>query len=234
VLLNIKQHIKSALEKLIKNHKKVILFLLIMDFILLILHLLLGSQLGFFHLDYEKNLPTTYQSLKLIVFGGIFLYLGLKTKLAKEAKIFAIMLGLAIIGLGLDEGLEIHENIWQVFEYIPFLRPDVVVPATLEAGFYSSIWLVYYTPIIAAFLVWCGYWLRYFHKKIPSNIGWIVSSLVFITVVVVMELLSSTGMYPDHTYFIMITIEETAEMLFATTIIMVGLKTIKHGMKTNK
>jgi hypothetical protein len=234
VLLERNQVMKSALKNLIKNHKKVILSLLIIDFFLLALHLLLGQQMEFFHLDFERNLPTAYQSLKLISFGGIFVYLGLKTKLVKEAKVFATLLGLAIVGLGLDEGLEIHENIWRVFEYIPFLRPDVVVPATLDAGFRSSIWLVYYTPIIGAFLIWCGYWLRYFHKEIKSNVGWLLASVACMIIVIAMELLSSTGMYPDQTYLVMVTIEEVAEMLFATTIIMVGLKTIKHGMKTHK
>ncbi len=212
--------------KLFKNNETLFKTLIVLDFIILILHLLFGQQSQFFHLDFEQNLPTAYQSFKLIIFGILFLFLSLKSKLQRELKSFIIPLAIFIIALGFDELLQIHENIYRLFEIFDWLHPSRIVEASMNRGYRSSLWILYYMPIIVIFVFWSGYWLRYFQSKMKRNF-WIIglSSLCLFTVLIT-EILSSTGAYSDQTYFWLVTLEESAELIFATTLIFVGSKVI--------
>lgn len=209
---------------LVNNYKTIFLSIIVIDVVMLTLHLLLGRQMHFFHLDYEANLPTAYQSLKLIVFGLIFFILGITRKFTGEIKYFIIPLSISMIFLGLDEGLQIHENIYRIFELFDWLHPSKIVAASMKMGYKSSLWILYYLPIIMLFVFWCGYWVRYFQSKIRSNFLIILISSFSLFVVLIAEVLSSTGSYSEASYFILITFEEVAELIFASTLTLIGLK----------
>jgi hypothetical protein len=220
---------RSFFTYLLYNTKIVFYWLIGIDLFILSLHLLFGSHSQFFHLDFEQNLPTFYQSFKLVFFGIIFFILGLKKSIKLDIKSFILPLSLVLIFLGLDELLQIHENIYRIFELFDLFHPSKIVEASMKMGYKSSLWILYYLPFIFVFIFWSGYWLRYFQSKMRNN-AWIlvVSSLCLFTVLLA-EIFSSTGSFAENTYYWLITIEETAEMILASTLILAGSKMLnKH------
>lgn len=213
------------LQKLTQRNR-LFFVLLSIDFLILLLHVLFGREQQIFHLDFEQNLPTFYQSLKLLSFGCIFFLLGWSKHVVPNLRAFIIPLSLFMVVLGFDELLQIHENIYRVFEFFDVLHPSKVVEASMRVGYQSSLWILYYIPFIAIFVFWSGYWLKYFQSK-SKNIAWImsVSSLSLFTVLMT-EILSSTGSYSQETYFWLITLEETAEMLLASTLVHIGSRVL--------
>lgn len=210
--------------QLLLSHRSIFLHLLTIDLILVFLHLSYGHTNWLLHLDMEQNIPTYYQSFKLIIFGTCFLFIGVFTKVKSEVKTFLIPLAMILVLLGFDELLQIHENIYKIFEYFPWFHPSKIVDASMKMGYRSSLWILYYLPFIILFVFWSGYWLRYFQAKMKSNYHLIFISSICLFAVLLMEILGSTGTYDDNTYFLMVAIEETAEMLFATTLVLVGSK----------
>lgn len=216
-------------KQFFRQHQRIFITLLILDGGVLLLHLLFARHALFFHLDFEQNLPTIYQSGKLLIFGTVFFFLSISRRITKEIKAFLIPLALAIIFLGLDELFQIHENIYRAFEYWDRFHPSRIVEISMNMGYRSSLWLLYYFPFIALFLFWSGYWLHYFQAKIKDNFWIIVVSSLALFTVLITEILSSTGTYDDQSYFWLITIEETAEMLLGSTLVLVGCKMLnKH------
>ncbi len=191
---------------------------------MVLLHLLFGRQTPFFHLDLENNLPTFYQSGKLLLFGFFLFSLALTKKLSAEIKFFMIPLTLVITFLGLDELFQIHENIYRLFEFLPFLHPSKIVETSFKLGYRSSLWMLYYLPILLLFVFWGGYWLRYFQSRLKSNFWIILISLVSFFTVLLAEIIGTTGKHEENTYFWLVTIEEMAEMILASTLVFMGLK----------
>jgi hypothetical protein len=209
-----------------QSKKRVLIFLLSLDIILTILHILFGRQNFFFHLDIEHNLPTYYQGFKLIIFGIIFLVWFFKRKSNEKMPLFSLPFSLGMIFIGIDEVFEIHENIYRVFELTNFFHPERVIEATLDAGYRSSIWIIYYLPIIFTALIWLGYFLRHFQEKSKAVFKLLILSCFLVFIVFLMEILSSSGLFSDETYFWMITVEETAEAIFGTALVAIGLLTL--------
>jgi hypothetical protein len=221
--------VNSFLINIFNNHKTVFYCLLSFDALVLVLHLILGNQNHFFHLDFEQNLPTVYQSLKLIIFGGIFFVLGLKKSIKLDIKSFILPLSLVLVFLGLDELLQIHENIYRIFESLDLFHPSKIVEASMKMGYRSSLWILYYLPFIVIFVFWSGYWLRYFQSKMKNNTWVLIISSLSLFTVLLTEILSSTGSFSETTYFWLVTLEESAEMLLASTLILIGSKVLdKH------
>lgn len=216
----------SYAYKFLQNYRSVFVSLIFFDVLILLLHVFLSAYHPLFHLDHERNLPTLYQSLKLILFGFFFFAVSFSHKLSKEFKGFMFPLAVSITLLGFDEMLQIHENIYRIFEFFDLFHPSKIVDASMKLGYRSSLWMLYYLPIFFIFIFWIGYWVRFFQSKLVSNFWVIIVSCVSLFSVLCMEILSSAGTFSDHTYFWMITLEEVGEMLFASTIILVGLKVL--------
>jgi hypothetical protein len=210
-------------------HRPLHLFygLLALDGLIVLLHLMFGPSSNFFHLDMERNLPTYYQSFKLFAIGLLLFWGNLKLKLSTEMKVFTLTLALALTALGLDEMLEIHENIYRVYQYIPGLSPEQVVTASLDMGYRSSLWLIYYIPVFFIFTLWCGYWLRYFQTSFKSNFWLIIISATSLFGVLVAEIIGSSGLLSPGAYFWIVTFEEAAELTFATSFALVGIKALR-------
>lgn len=210
---------------------KLLILLLCLDLGIVLLHVFVGQRYHFFHLDFEQNLPTFYQSAKLLIAGSIFLVASLALKMKKEFKVFLVPLSVFFIGLGVDELFQLHENMYRIFEVFDWLHPSRIVEASMRMGYRSSLWILYYLPFIVVFVFWSGYWLRYFQSKIKSNFALVAfSSLCFFTVLLA-EVLSSTGTYSEAAYYWLITLEETAEMLLASSLVIVGYKTLHSATR---
>ncbi len=221
---------KSFFIKIFNQTKHFFLWLICLDLLVLTLHLIFGNFNHFFHLDFEQNLPTYYQSFKLIGFGMIFFIFSFSKSLTLNIKSFVIPLSLVLVFLGLDELLQIHENIYRIFEFFDLFHPSKIVEASMKMGYRSSLWILYYLPLIFIFVFWSGYWLRYFQAKMKNNAWVLVISSLSLFTVILAEILSSTGSYNENAYFWLITVEETAEMLLSSTLILVGSKIIsKHS-----
>lgn len=221
----------KVLPTLIKHPQKVFWWLFALDLTIVVLHIFWGSSHTFFHLDLEKNLPTAYQSLKLIGFASLYTVLLFRKKATKATQLFVIPLSIVLLSWGLDELFQIHENIYRLFEYLPWLHPSKVVSLSMQLGYRSSLWILYYLPFIFLFVLWCGYWLRTFQTTLRINFPTITLSIICLFVVLIAEVISSTGMYSETVYFWIITCEEMAEMLFATTLVTAGLRSIGNGLK---
>ncbi|HOU75789.1 MAG TPA: hypothetical protein PK957_01540 [Candidatus Dojkabacteria bacterium] len=57
----------------INKQQRIAILLLLVDFLMLLLHLVFGKKYGLFNIDWERNVPTMYQAFKLIVVGSICL-----------------------------------------------------------------------------------------------------------------------------------------------------------------
>lgn len=202
--------------------------LLLADLLVLVLHLLFSGHSTFFHLDFEQNLPTIYQSGKLLFFGILFLLSTTTKKSCFELRSFIVPLSVFMIALGIDELFQVHENIYRVFEHVNWLHPSRIVDISMGLGYKSSLWILYYLPVIFLFVFWSGYWLRYFQSKFTSNYLIALLSAVSMFIIILSEVLSSTGSFSDQAYFWMITIEETAEMLLASSLAIVGSKMLER------
>lgn len=142
-------------------------------------------------------------------------------------KWFVVPLAICLFMLGLDELLQIHENVYKIFSALDLLHPSKIVEASMRLGYRSSLWILYYLPIIFAFVFWSGYWLRYFQDKMKNNARVILLSSLCLFTVLLAEVLSSTGSYSESGYYWLVTVEETAEMLFASSLIYVGIKALR-------
>ena len=99
-----------------------------------------------------------------------------------------------------------------------------MVDVSLELGYRSSLWIIYYLPIIFIYFFWSGYWFHYFQTKLKNGAWVIAVSSILLLIILSMELLGSSGVYSEDIYFKLITIEEIAELLFATLLIAATLK----------
>lgn len=223
---------KSLVRQL--SQKKISLFivLIVFDILIVCLHLLFGNKNTFFHLDFENNLPTYYQAGKLIVFGSFLLILGFTRFVKRNVKSFILPLSFFLVVVGFDELLQIHENIYRIFEFFEWLHPSKIVDASMKLGYKSSLWILYYLPFIVLFVFWSGYWLRYFQTLMKKNAVLLLSSSACISVVLLCEILSSTGTYTETTYFGLVTFEEMAELLFASTLVFLGATVSSQNIKT--
>ncbi len=221
---------KRKINEFLINKKTLFFWLIGIDTSILVLHLLLGHLSQFFHLDFEQNLPTVYQSFKLIIFGIIFFTVGLKKSIKQENKRFILPLSLVLVFLGLDELLQIHENIYRIFELFDLFHPSKIVELSIRMGYRSSLWILYYLPFIFIFVFWSGYWLRYFQSKMKTNTWILFLSSLCLFIILLTEIFSSTGSFPETTYFWLVTVEETAEMLLASTLILVGSKMLNKQL----
>src|SRR5690606_13150427 len=123
------------------------------------------------------------------------------------------------------------ENIYRIFELFDLFHPSKIVEASMKMGYRSSLWILYYLPFIVIFVFWSGYWLRYFQSKMRNNALILVMSSLCLFCVLLAEILSSSGSFAESTYFWLVTIEETAEMLLASTLVLVGTKMLSTHSK---
>ena len=224
--------------KFIKKHP-IIFLVLLLDLIIVILHLTLGGFSSFFHLDFEHNLPTLYQSAKLIAVGAVAAVVIWQLSLMKNLKradiIFYSLFGAGFVFLGLDELGQLHENVDYFVREVNPGYADAQLELLQSVGYRSSTWMVYYAPIMLAASFYFVYAWKYIKDNIPKVKPAFLTMLVMFSLVIIFEFVSNQGYTDPGLYQIYITIEESAEMLGATAGLAVMLSPfMKNTQKIKK
>jgi hypothetical protein len=197
--------------------RKWLLFLIGLDLFLLVMHFWVGFDTPLWNLDVERNIPTIYQAVKMAVVGLLLLF--------RRSKMW--VLGLAILYVGIDEGLEIHEHsetyLHQIWPWMAVAMTDWLV----SIGYHSSYWMVIYSPIV---LVFGLYLLLVFPSRDWSVWKILLPSIVCFGLVVVVEYLTSQGQMSPTEYHLWVGFEELFEKVGATNLI--RLLAWKPGTRT--
>jgi len=94
----------------------------------------------FFSVRYERNLPTFFSSLNLLIGAILGICLFAQSKGSREKRFWAVA-AVALLIMGYDEAAQIHEFYGQKIHSIIFNG---------EPGLFASKWLQIYIPIITA------------------------------------------------------------------------------------
>jgi len=203
-----------------KKHKFLFLWLCL-DGLTVILHIALSGITGFFDLDKEQNLPTVYQSFKLILAGNMVLFIAwlelsvLKTR-DKARLWFMAILAVLFLYIGLDELGQLHET---VEFYVQEVSPGFaffVVETAKSLGIKSAVWLLYYAPFILASIPFFIYLIYYSFKVCGKKTYLIVFMTLLFFLVVCLEWIGSAGVYWGWHYQVIMIAEESAEKVGAS------------------
>jgi len=184
-------------------------FEIILIALYLIIKLALHSQMKFFDLDLENNLPSWFSASQLLVTGLIFiLKFRLPNSITNINPYFFLLLGLGYIFLSLDEAASIHEKLNYPLQLLSNAMPR------FENDY--GVWILPYIIVGCIFLILTyksiiALWKEY---RQPTYLM-IVGTTIFITGGIVFEILSykylRTGATPIA-YFLEVAIEEFFEM----------------------
>jgi len=196
----------------ISNLPRQLLWLLAFDILLILIHLFLSWQYTFFHIDHEQNFPTYYQSFKLIIGAllGIYFY---KKSIKKIPKLLFLILIAISFWVGIDELLQIHENIYLIFEGHETLSAENVVNQSLTLGFDSSLWILYYAPFMIVVIGCLFFWIIKMDRQLKSVATALSVILILVVIVFATEILGSSGRFFNDYYQLLIVIEEGSELL---------------------
>lgn len=191
-------------------------FIFILDILIVFLHLYLGSQYFVFNLDYEHNIPTIYQTIKLLLIAQLLflpIYInGIFRKISKKEIFIWVPLILIFLFLGLDELGQIHENL---HGYISQLFPSQTrqyTEAFSEQGFISSDWLILYLPLFFFFVIYLGLFIKSTLKSRGKSILLLAAGALIILCVPVVEYINTSGV-EEGLYYVLMTFEELLEMI---------------------
>lgn len=193
---------------------QVLVLWLLLDLLMLMLHLVFGSQSYYFNLDVEHNLPTIYQATKLLTVGYLTLFNLLKAPRLKTAKKWLpYPLSLLLIFVGLDELGQIHEHTEFFVRQVSSETANAILAVAERFGYYSSTWMIYYLPL---FLLAGIYGLAVFYDvlRYHRSLLWpLALAGGLILLVLVFEFLGNQGQVESALYLTLIAYEELAEMV---------------------
>ncbi len=192
----------------ISRASKLLLSLFVLDGLVILLHLLYGHSNIFFHLDYEMNLPTLYQGIKLIITGLIMLRLVVARRFS-----FYVPLSLILIYLGIDEIFVLHESYeMMIYATLPELWQSIEVFAEV-IHYNSSRWVLYLLPVIVAVFVYISYISAYTKKRLPQQFPFFMVGFFLFALVIIFEILNSAPGLTWREHQVLIAFEEAAEMV---------------------
>jgi hypothetical protein len=196
--------------------KNNIIYLFIIDFIIIALHIMFASRTVFFDLDQEANLPTYYQAIKLIVIGSSILWFIISRAPARAMKRYLYPISLFLIYLGFDEGFMLHETAEMVLRQQSSLVEFKLTFITSNTSYNSSLWVLVFMPLIifliGLFLLNIKKMAKAFkHASTPMFIG-----AGFFVAVIVFEVLNSRGLENQTHYQILMIMEEGSEKIGAS------------------
>ena len=203
------------------NNYSFLLYWLLLDTAFVLLHLMTSHRTGLFHLDYEQNIPTIYQSAKLLAAGSLaILYIWLKKKMVgkiRRAELwFFAPLGAILIFIGLDELGQLHENI---YTYVLEIAPRFAIhsnEAVRHLGYSSTDWIIYYLPLIILSVFYFIYAISYTAKNYKDRVWLIIFMVISFLMVLLLEYLGTRQEHPAHVYERYFVFEEYLEMIGAT------------------
>ncbi|MGI6373814.1 MAG: hypothetical protein ACOX0C_00480 [Patescibacteria group bacterium] len=203
--------------------KKIIIWLLIIDLLLVGLHLLWGDQIYIFNLDYELTIPAYYSGLKLVTIGGL-MFLIFKLASKRRDKILYFFLSAFFTILAFDEISELHENLGEYFLSL-FSNFNIFAQA-------SFMWVIYLSPIIIGVIALLSYYIYSLRKNRAFSFA-LVGLIAFI-LVIVLEFIGGKiiHLYPQL-YYWEIVLEELLEMFGASFFLLATLNVFKEkfGLK---
>ena len=215
--------------------KQVLFFLLLIDCLMVLLHIWLGKNFGLFNMDWERNVPTMYQSFKLVLVGSVFLSIAIINRFIlrqRESKINIYWIGLAIVLLlmGFDEAAELHET-------LPFYLREVIPSFTSwyeglfsQLGFQSSIWIIYVMLLAPIGLIWILYVGKVvLYKYGKSLYPLLFAILIFFIGAVGFEFIGTLDeIFFSSNYGIMLILEELLEMIGGTIFVYYAVVELKR------
>lgn len=106
------------------------------------LFLIVGGEQ--YDLDMENNLPTMYQSAKIVFAAGVAGYLAWISRTSRKELLAWLTFAAGFIYLAADEWLQIHENVSRI--------TDEILLQTIGRVSFSA-WILAYIPVMIAALV---------------------------------------------------------------------------------
>ncbi|HEX9805096.1 MAG TPA: hypothetical protein VGA67_05430 [Candidatus Dojkabacteria bacterium] len=203
---------------------KALTTLLVLDLLMVLLHIVFSENLDLFHLDREQNIPTIYQSTKLLLAAiilGIHMFVFKFGKVTKGLSlVFWGILFLMIFSLGLDEVGQIHESIDHHLSQILPDQTEEYKEIYEDIGYKSAPWLLYYIPV---FLFAGGiffYLIREYLRTKNSTTLFIIIGLSFFLLVPLVEYINTNSSLTNPTsYENLIIVEELFEMVGASILL---------------
>lgn len=189
---------------------------------MVILHLVLGRSIDFFHLDIEQNFPTAYQGAKLIVtsaivFTHLYLLYFINGKFKLKASLIWLPFYVMFLFLGIDELSQFHESFSTkivasgsepIADYVSFFD---------RFDFTSATWLILYIPVFLVFIsyvyLFAKLLLRHHRKEV---VYLIIGSAMFLFVPVLEYVNTSREFWGTDMYENLMIAEETFEMMGTT------------------
>ena len=154
--------------------------------------------------DSEKNLPTLYSSLQLMLASSLLVVIGSRHKSSGESYAPWHALAAIFLYLGIDEFVQIHER------FLDFVREDFQL-----TGLFYYAWVVPYGIGVLTFVIAFSKFLM----KLPRKTArwFIASGAIFVTGAIGFEMLGARHYeaygLDNVAYSILYTCEESLEML---------------------
>lgn len=215
------------IKEFFKENRNIILVLLTIDVLLVVFHIIFpGNYL--FNLDFEFNVPTIYQGLKLISIGILAIMIIWEIYFKKESIIkswFWIFWSMMFLFLGVDEIGQIHENISGYMKKILGTGAVDYESSLVELGYSSTTWLPYYAILFVISTVIVAFFVKKEYVKNKKNtkiliIGW----LLLLGVIVVEYINTMTAIMFQQGYGSLVVLEESLEMFGASFLLLFTLE----------
>lgn len=215
------------------NLRYFILSFFVFDIVIVLIHITFG-QFSMFNLDYEQNLPTIYQSIKLIIIGFILFLIAIvfKTLKSKVQYLWGSLATLFVF-LGLDEVGQLHENLPAKLQELNPSSSVSYMEAFKSNGFDSSDWLLFYIPVfILAGIIMVQFLKSLYSENRRLFIVFMIGTLLFFMVPLV-ELVntSPTNELNQQRHWDLIILEESLEMLGASTFLAFTSLSLKNLLR---
>jgi hypothetical protein len=208
----------------------IVFIFLFLDSLVVTAHLLLKDKYGFFNLDGEQNLNSTYSGFKLLCIAAMVVIQFLILQKARERfskRVIWFLVATSFIYLGLDELAMLHER-------LGFVINNLIGVADLKGASFN--WLIYYLPfILVALIVYTRFVLTLWREDLGAAI-FILSGVIFFALGLGVEVVSGIVVYPQGVvrsdfslYFTFIFLEEIIELL-GSTLFLTGMfkSTVKN------
>ncbi len=195
-------------KKVLRYLLLVILFLVICNILVIYLKLskadgIFKNVIYFFDVDHERNLPTFYSALALLVASFLLLIISIFQKNKRRERFQWMGLSLVFAFLSLDEMTVIHEQLFTPMQSL-----------FNTSGLLYYAWYIPYGAILLVLVIIYAKWLFKLPKRVM--ILFIISGIIFVSGAVGFEAVS--GYYDELygqdnvAYCVSYTLEETFEM----------------------
>lgn len=165
----------------------------------------------FFHFSYEDNAPTLYSVLLILV--GAAACFAVSRQDVPDQK-YWLALSIIFSYLALDELVSIHE------------RVGLLIELTFStSGFFHNAWIIPGAILVVILAIFFLGWLRRLPRRIA--LGFTISAVLYLTGVIFLEGLEGwwvSNIGRDLAYDLIVTVEESLEMLGVITFSYFALK----------